>query len=86
MVNTSDVVTTGKMESVSFSLIFNLHSRDFVTSQYEGGPGGGGWALLGDNVEKRVPKVDESMVVKGEKNVMHPTSTSPAFLKICECL
>ena len=47
---------------------------------------GGWWALLGDDVEKRVPKVDESMVVKGEKNVMHPTSANPAFLKIFECL
>ena len=49
------------------------------------GPGGW-WALLGDDVEKRVPKVDKSMVVKGEKNVMHPTSANPAFLKIFECL
>lgn len=49
------------------------------------GPGGW-WALLGDDVEKRVPKVDESMVVKGEKNVTHPTSANPAFLEIFECL
>ena len=39
-VNTSDVVTTGETESVSFSLIFNLRGGDFATSQYEGGPGG----------------------------------------------
>ena len=39
-VNTSDVVTTGEMESVSFSLIFIFRGGDFATSQYEGGPGG----------------------------------------------
>ena len=42
------------------------------------GPGGW-WALLGDDVEKRVPKVDESMVVKGEKNVTHPTGCQPSI-------